>query len=202
MVDPFAHPDDSLTRAILARTSGAPCARLRELACDLVDGAMAPDLQAMALGHLEHCAGCAALVAALREASALLPDLAERDPGPAFTARVMATTSRRPLPLARPGAWTRIMGRPRIALELAYLGVAASLILFQLSASGLGQDWRTPAMVRPLSASVRSVAAAEVRTARSFGHAMPERVRGLPVWHRAYARVRGWFSHAAEPANL
>ena len=202
MVDPFLPPDDSLTRAILARTSGSPCARLKELACDLVDGELAPDLQTLAQAHLEHCADCAALVAALRVSTPLMPQMADLDPGPAFTAQVMAATVRRPLPLVRPGAWTRLMGRPRIALELAYLGVAASLLLFHLSASGLGESWRAPAMVRPFSASVRSVAAAEVRTARSLGHAVPARVRELPLWRQTYTRVRAWFTHDAEPANL
>ncbi len=202
MVDPFLPPDDSLTRAILARTSGSPCARLRELACDFVDGELAPDLQALAQAHLDHCEGCAALVAALRASAPVLSRMAELDPGPAFTTQVMAATIRRPLPLVRPGAWTRLMGRPRIALELAYLGVAASLLLVHLSASGLGQSWRLPARVQPISASVRSVAAAEVRTARALGRAVPSRVREWPLWRQTCTRVRAWFTRDAEPANL
>ena len=134
-----ASPD--LTAAILARTSGPACARLRDLACDLVDGALPPDDQELADRHLNHCQGCRDLILALRTALQELPGLVAVDPGEAFLAGVMSRT-RPPLRGIRlPGdpflsGWTRLMRRPRAAIEAAYLAMAAGLILAQLPLPG------------------------------------------------------------------
>lgn len=125
--EPFPPGDPGLTQAILARTSGSPCRRLEALACDLADNLLDPAQTHLANGHLEHCPACRALVASLRELAATLPTLALLDPGPAFTTAVLQAT----VPASPPSfhaAWLRLMRRPRICLEAAYLGAVAGFI--------------------------------------------------------------------------
>ncbi len=208
MDNPFVDPmdDADLTRAILARTTGAPCERLKGLACDLVDGILDADHRALAGAHLELCPACAAFVAALRESSALLPFLAEVDPGPAFTDRVLRVTVHRPQPPLDVGAlWTRLMHRPRIALETAYLGAAAGFLGFGLPSAQLLKAWRAPALVQPLGASARRVgtrmAKAEQRIAASAqGIFAPREGRPPNLWQRLFAKVRAWFHRGAPNA--
>src|SRR5690348_7617219 len=88
---------ETLTQAILARTSGSPCERLHALACDFVDGELGEAQGSLLRGHMDHCAACAALVKALAESAAVLPALAEVDPGPWFTQKVLRSTSMRPI---------------------------------------------------------------------------------------------------------
>ena len=154
-----------LTRSILARTSGSPCQRLQALACAFVDGALEPGQGALVRAHLDHCAGCAALVAALRESSTILATLAGADPGPGFTRRVLAATSLAP-PCQDEGSWrstwARLLHRPRICLEAAYLGAAAGLVGFALPVPCTGS---LPALVEPFKASGQPVKASGLRVA-------------------------------------
>lgn len=145
-------PDEALdlTRSILARTSGSPCARVKDLACDFVDGALEEARCGLVRDHLGHCRACAALVTVLERNTALLPRLAELDPGPWFTARVLRATVHAP---PRPSLDWRALGskllhRPRIALEAAYLGAALSVVGFALP---------TPASLPAPRAIVRAV---------------------------------------------
>lgn len=185
-------PDDpDLTRSILGRTSGAPCARLRALACDLVDGALAADEAALAQGHLDHCPACAGLVAALRASARLLPALAEADPGLGFTARVLGATAQAPGPAA--SAWTRLLRRPRIALELAYLAAAAGILAFHSPAGRLLEAWRVPALKGPLAASAGNLVQSERRTVQAVAglFVAPEGQAPRPA-QRLLASVRAW----------
>jgi anti-sigma factor RsiW len=131
---PSSLPD--LTNAILARTSGPACGRLRELACDFVDGTLPADDGDLVLGHLEHCPACQGLVARLRAAALVLPTFATLNPGASFTASVLRRTHPAtvlaPVPDPLLAGWARLMRRPRAALEAAYLATAAGLILTQL----------------------------------------------------------------------
>ena len=80
--------------------------------------------------HLEHCSACAALARSLAVARDTLPSLASFDPGPSFTAAVLAATSRaEPVTVAErlTAWWNAWLARPRFALEAAY--VATLLIL-------------------------------------------------------------------------
>ncbi len=204
--DPQAALD--LTRAILARTSGSPCARVEELACDYVDGDLEPAQQGLVRGHLEHCAGCAQLVAALGVATALLPRMAEVDPGPWFTARVLRATVHAPRP-TRDGwaTWMHLLHRPRIALEAAYVGTAMSLLGLSLpmpasfpSPRALVRTLSPEPLVVPLKAPAQRVlgqlVAAEQRTVASVQRGLgldginPPAPEGL--WQRCSLRVRAW----------
>jgi len=167
-LDPGASAE--LTRAILARTSGDPCQRLQGLACDFVDGALEPGQANLVRLHLGHCGACSALVEALASLQADLPAMAEVDPGPWFTQAVLRATRHQP---SRRGAdlrglWWRLMHRPRIALEAAYLGAAAGLMGIYLPLP----TPRVPALVQPLGDSALRVAGqvaqAERRTSASL----------------------------------
>jgi anti-sigma factor RsiW len=169
--DAFLPPEAALdlTRAILARTSGSPCRRLRDLACAFVDGGLESGSESLVRAHLETCPGCAALVSALAASQRVLPRLAHLDPGPWFTQRVLrATVHQR----AQPSTWWKLMHRPRIALEAAYLGATAGLLGLSLPLPSTGLAAKVPALVQPLGASVQRVAGqvvqAEQRSARSL----------------------------------
>lgn len=128
-------PED-LTQAILTRTSGSPCRRLQALACELVDGELAPGPASLARTHLEHCPACRALVAALRELPTILPSFQALEPGPAFTGAVLQATLPPDLPSFKT-TWLRLARRPRICLEAAYLGTVAGILTLNAPLPGL-----------------------------------------------------------------
>jgi len=143
-------PDPGLTRAILARTSGSPCERFRNQACDFVDGAAGADLDGLMRGHLAFCPECAALARALAVTAAVLPAMVQVDPGPWFTQRVLRATLHLPRPSGLRATWARLMHRPRICLEAAYLGAAGSLLGLWLPMPSLN----VPALVQPAEAGL------------------------------------------------
>jgi hypothetical protein len=124
---------EALTRAILARTSGSGCAAARDRLCDFVDDALAPFDRSLVDGHLAHCPGCAALAAALAEASGVLPSFVSLSPRTSMVADVLRMTSRRPAEPAfgdRVSAWlARAAARPRFSLEVAYVLTVLLLIV-------------------------------------------------------------------------
>ncbi len=203
MADLIPIPDDpGLTRSILARTSGAPCERLRSLACDFVDGALESDSVLLAQAHLDHCADCAALVSALRASTAALPAMAEADPGPWFPEQVMRATAWAPRPAADPQSWwIRLMRRPRIALEAAYLGAMAGFVGFSLPAPSLVKSLRAPAIIRPLAVSEEKLIRAEQRTVQAVaGIFMAPEGRAPRAIQRWLAKVWAWFN-PGEPSS-
>ena len=132
-----AAADPGLTDAILARTSGTACETARSRLCDRVDGGSSPFDAELVDGHLRHCPECGALARALASLTEDLPRLAAIDPGPGFVEAVLARTSRRPrrVPLAErwAAAVSRLLERPRIALEGAF--VVAVLVGIPFAAS-------------------------------------------------------------------
>ncbi|HCZ32498.1 MAG TPA: hypothetical protein DHV93_02930 [Holophagaceae bacterium] len=149
-----------LTRAILTRTSGDPCHRLQSLACDFVDGTLEAEQASLVRLHLGHCGACSALVGALAGLQTDLSAMAQVDPGPWFTQAVLRATRHLPI---RQGAdlrefWWRLMHRPRIALEAAYLGAAAGLMGIYLPMPVPDLALRIPALVQPLGDSALRVA--------------------------------------------
>jgi len=197
MTGPFE--ESELTGAILARTSGSPCKRLHAQACDYVDGALDEDQGGLLRAHMEHCPACAALVAALGEASALLPSLAQADPGPWFTQRVLRATVRAPRDDAR-AVWWKLMHRPRICLEAAYLGAAGGLMGLYLPLPGLH---KVPVIVEsvsvaPLQRAAAGLVRAELRTAASLRRSVPFPEMG----RRLKARVQSWAHALKEEASF
>jgi len=137
---------ERFVRDVLARTSGSPCARAESLLPDLTDGALAELDRQLVQAHLEHCAPCRALAVALGWAGPVLPQLAVVFPGEAFTASVLARTSRRqrldlPRPAAaRPGGLAGVMDRvgrwwaerilvPGFAPRVAYVATVLLVLL-------------------------------------------------------------------------
>jgi anti-sigma factor RsiW len=129
---------EHLADTILLATSGKPCRAAEEQLCAFLDGEL-PALDAeLVRGHLEGCAGCAALAHALVHLAETLPAIQEVDPGRAFTAAVIARTSgsRR----SRFAAGFRAMLlRPSFALEGAYLGSLVVVGLVAIPGSPLKQ---------------------------------------------------------------
>jgi len=137
---------EGFLRDVLARTSGSPCGRAETLLPDLTDGLLADLDRQLVQAHLEHCAPCRALAVALGWAGPVLPQLAVVDPGEAFTASVLARTSRRqrldlPSPAtARPSGMAGVMdhvGRwwaerilvPGFAPRVAYVATVVLVLL-------------------------------------------------------------------------
>ena len=204
MTEPFPPLDSRLTEAILARTSGSPCRRLEALACDLVDGLLEPVQASLAEAHLAHCPACRTLVAGLRELDAVLPAFAELDPGPAFTADILEETLPRPGPSFHT-TWIRLMRRPRICLETAFLGTVAGLLTLQaplplraltgpaLSRLAAPLD-RMPPILQASQARSRACAS------RATLAATQEARRVRTFWGEVVATLRSWlarFSGAA-----
>lgn len=133
--------DEKFVSDVLARTSGSACDRATEQFSDLMDGSLTGLDRELVQGHLEHCSPCRALAVTLGWLEPLLPQMAEIDPGPAFTARVISGTTGR-IGVAAPGPavptgpaglmdrvggwWDRQILRPGFAAQMAY---AATVIL-------------------------------------------------------------------------
>jgi hypothetical protein len=140
--------------------SGSTCDRIRAAALDPgtrpADWSRRPD----AAAHLRQCADCrdwlaafaagerawavepgddfaAEVIARTAGVEAVLRDLpllAELDPGPGFTGRVLMATSRRPAPegwrARAAAAWRALVRRPRFAWEAAYLATVCWVLVF------------------------------------------------------------------------
>jgi anti-sigma factor RsiW len=129
---PADQPED-WTRALLQRTSSDPCAQAFDRLPPWIDGDLERLDAELVGGHIEHCVECDALAAVLRAMRADLPELAEVEPDAAFVDDVLAATVAvaAPLPwVARLDDWfAKLMQRPRIAWEGAYLATAFLLLL-------------------------------------------------------------------------
>ena len=146
-----------LTRSILSRTSGSPCQRVHAQACAFVDGELEEGRSDLLRSHLAHCPSCSALVTVLSEAKAVLPTLAEITPGPWFTQSVLRATVHAPRPALRSvpdlrTSWMKLIHRPRICLEAAYLSAAAGMLGFFAPMPNLAwASMKAPVLVRGLS---------------------------------------------------
>jgi len=228
LVAPFALAPDmaqDLTRSILARTTGSPCVRLRDLACAFVDGELGEPQIALVKGHLEHCPACRALMASLVELKAVLPALCEVEPGPRFTQEILRVTTHLPVPdpwlpswAVLRERWMKLIRRPRICFEAAYLGTVAGVVVLNLPLPKLSvkagvveivRDARPEGLLQPLVHSARhlvaDVADFERRSADSLRGAVRRGGVGLSqelsreaegldaLWHRVSGEVIAWF---------
>lgn len=130
---PEVAPPDDLTAAILDRTSGSPCVRSRELLCDYTDGRLGQIDTDLVRLHLETCDGCRAIAVALALLAEDLPAMARLSPGEDFVADVVASTVPAPVvETPKPSWWERLVERPRLAWETAYVGAFVLWIVFSL----------------------------------------------------------------------
>jgi len=140
---PMAAAPEGLAEAILARTSGSPCGRARDLLCDLVDGTLEEGDAELARIHVEHCAECGSFARALVRLLEELPTLADAHPGARFVESVLDRTSRGWRQRmagwrARGGErWRHVLARPRFAAEGAYIGSLALVVLVGMPGSPL-----------------------------------------------------------------
>jgi hypothetical protein len=81
-------------QAILQRTTGEACTAAESRLPAWADGLLQVGDADLLAGHLAHCPNCRALAEALVTLREELPSLAEADPGPGFTASILALTSR------------------------------------------------------------------------------------------------------------
>jgi hypothetical protein len=149
--------DRELTRRILDRTSGRACGRAELLLGSRWDAEPERTDGELLAAHLDDCAACREMATILDRLQPLLPGLAEREPGPAFTARVLARTSAaQPVPgaaasgrlaglLQRLGERARrAWDRPRFALEAAWTAAALlALLVWSPLAPGAAADQAT-----------------------------------------------------------
>jgi len=139
--------DPELTRRILDRTTGSACGRAETLLGGRWDQDLATIDDALLQEHLARCPACRRLAAVLADLRPLLAALAEREPGPTFTASVLAATTglagsasaarAATAPLRDYERWAlrlqdavrRAWQRPRFALEAAWTAAALASLL-------------------------------------------------------------------------
>jgi hypothetical protein len=198
--------EDSLVDAVLARTSGPACSRATELVPGIADGTLEGTDAALVRLHLERCGECAAIARVLAALPADLAALAELRPDAGFARDVLARTSRRSRRAA--GIWQRLVLRPRLALEGAYVGAVVVFALVGLGGTPLreaSRDTLAIASTNPVRAAAgpveRLATDAEIAAARaraSVDAAVPAALENLErTWSgttaplvRAAGRVR------------
>jgi hypothetical protein len=161
--DSAGFDDDLVVRPVLAATTGRTCGQVEwVLAGDPRASEVELEWARDHAAHCEHCARFEAWMAALPE---LLPTLAERDPGPDFTAEVLLAT----LPGPSLGSvfvrrvrdhvdrWQR---RPEFAQELSFVLTLALLVVTFLPGSPLRDVPRQALSVVQLSGSGTELSAA------------------------------------------
>lgn len=131
-----------LTREVLERTSGSPCAQAHTLLCEQADEAIHGVDAELLEQHRNHCGDCRDLGTALIHLKQDLPALALADPGPRFVEQVMAASLPLDRRLARLGrrirqGWEQITQRPRIAWEGGYVGALLLFLIFGMPGSPL-----------------------------------------------------------------
>jgi predicted anti-sigma-YlaC factor YlaD len=129
---------ERLTQAILERTSGSACKRAHELICQLVENELTRNEKLLLEMHFATCAPCRSLSQVLAELHITLPQMAEIEPGSAFTIIVLQATCHQPQPQVirdKPvlAWWRRLLIRPRLAWEVAYICSVLLIALIQFS---------------------------------------------------------------------
>lgn len=206
---------EALLAGVLAKTTGPVCGRAHELLPD--DELPETDRRLLSL-HLEGCAGCRALAAALAALAEDLPALAEVSPEPGFVEGVLGRTSRAapavPVPerwarrlsaspAALAGAWRRAwpvwVRRPRFAWEAAFVLTlvlspvfAAAGAPLQERAVELGRENPVVEAEERLEAAGRSLAESEAANWLE---------RQIAAGEAAVAGAARWTERRAEPAR-
>lgn len=123
---------EELIQAVLDKTSGKSCGYSHKLLPDYIDGAMSTASNELIESHLKNCRSCRQMHQTLKELMEELPALAQIDPGSSFTRECMhafrEVQDQRSQSWIRPGRiWSRLVARPRLAWESAYV---LTLLLF------------------------------------------------------------------------
>jgi hypothetical protein len=146
--------NEDFVRDVLSRTSGSGCDRACAQLSDLMDGTLEGMDRELVQAHLEHCDPCRSVAVTFGWLEPLLPQMAEIDPGPAFTARVVKETSRResyrkPVYAGPTGAaglmdrvgrwWEQQVMRPMFAAQVAYVATVLLVLLMTVPGSPFKQ---------------------------------------------------------------
>ncbi len=123
---------EEFVQAVLEKTSGKSCRHSHELLPDYSDGALSTASGKLIEQHLENCHTCQQIHQTLKDLKEELPGLAQMDPGSSFTWECMHAfrqeQNQRPQSWIKPGRiWSRLLARPRLAWESAYV---LTLLLF------------------------------------------------------------------------
>ena len=202
---------ESLTQAIVARTSGGGCAAARDRLCDFVDGTLETLDRDLMGGHLDHCPACAELAAALAETASVLPSFATLVPRVSVIPGVLAATSRRPVQptLAdRVSAWlAHVAERPQFSLEVAYV---LTVLLLVVLGNPVDAFKEASVRVQPRVSAVASVVSGPIDRLRAAGEEKLASVeqaiapRGKPVGAVDTGRAwlwQWWKTYVDEPAR-
>jgi len=126
---------ENLLGDIMSASGVDACGRARQRLVEH-EGAGLDTLDPVLAMHAESCAECGALHRALRALREDLPRLAELEPDADFLESVMQATVAAPR-LA--DWWQRLLGRPRLALEGAYVGTLILALTFVTPAAAFTQ---------------------------------------------------------------
>jgi hypothetical protein len=208
----------AMTSAVLARTAGSACQRALTLVGGQPDEPLDAQTTALVAGHLEHCEECRAIERTLAETRDGLASLAEIEPGVEFTAHVVAATSGRRSSARRPmwaglsqrwawtvafgeraaSTWDRVLARPRLSLELAYLATVLLVIIIGnpgLVADALGA--RTSGLVAGDTASGTAGGRQQGMASQGIGSVIPAFVeramREVERKQESAAKSWNWF---------
>ncbi len=152
--------DNDFVRNVLSRTSGTACDRACEQLPGLMDGGLENIDRQLVQAHLENCPGCRSVAVILGWMQPMLTDLAELDPGSAFTKAVVSRTTDAAHPLSRAALrgetvgplglverlgnwWQKQIFRPRFALEFAYVATVLLVLLTTVPGAPLKQEARS-----------------------------------------------------------
>jgi anti-sigma factor RsiW len=129
---------EELVQAVLEKTSGKSCIQAHELLPDYVDGVLAAASGELVRRHLENCRSCQQIHQTLKDLKEVLPVLAQMDPGSSFTWKCMHSLrqaqNKRSQPWIWPGRiWGRLLARPRLAWESAYILTLLLFVFLRLS---------------------------------------------------------------------
>ena len=143
-------------RVVLELTSGVPCKRVQSRLGSWVDRDLPTEESELFQQHVEHCPDCRPLSEILTELKTVLPAMAQVRPDSGFCASVLAATVDQPSWRSRAvKGWQRLLERPRIAWEAAYLGtllVLGVFSIFPFSGGGMLAQRLGISSVRSLSA--------------------------------------------------
>ncbi|MCX6544659.1 MAG: hypothetical protein NTV05_09625 [Acidobacteria bacterium] len=191
----------AMTSAVLARTTGSACQRALTLIGGQPDSPIDNQTTTLIEGHLEQCAACQAVAQTLAETRAVLATLAEIEPAADFATGVVAATSgRRAVSRGVPwvwlverwawvetcrewagSTWERVLARPRLSLEAAYLATVLLVIVVG-----------NPALVaNAIGGRTNGIVAGETTSSAGAG----ARQQGA-IWQRATSAVPAYVERA------
>lgn len=143
---------DEFVRNVMNRTSGSPCQRAHELLPGLAGNELEELDRQLVQAHLEHCEPCRSVAVTLGWLGDLLPRMAVLDPGPDFTAAVVARTTgahssaekavRAGHTIGPAGLmdrigrwWEKQILKPQFAMQFAYVATVVLVLLTALPVS-------------------------------------------------------------------